>query len=444
MSDQFVLIIGEVFVDTHLDIVQCGTPVTRLGGIFHAARAFSAIGTHYALAYYAPDYLDADINRFSLELNSSGCYKIGRIDAAPNVMLIHDSPEAGDQGYINILKEQAVYRDIGSVAEIIDCVQPTDVLLFPGRYGAERVMNVLNRYCGKLHIDVHYDSEPFLRLTARTIDTLFLSTSSSLFHNECCGTLQGVIEHFAGYDVSCFLLKENRGGAVSYFPKAGEYAESPAYYAQTEHSVGVGDVYDSFYLCDLVNESNEEKMRFAAQCASRYAETLDYEVFKENVKLINDNFDDFKELEGIRLPWLERKSINIYLAAPDFPDVDTSLLDKLYKDLIYHNFSPRRPIKENGLSRPNISRVEEWELYQKDVLLLDECSLLIAVLLCNDPGTFVELGMFKQAGKPTILFDPYNICSNMFAKNTPDYICNSLSEVINTVFLCLGEQNDKL
>lgn len=444
MSEQLVLVIGEVFVDTHLDILRCGIPATRLGGIFHAARALSAAGTQYALAYYAPDYLDADIAFYSSFLNSLGCYKLGNINAAPNVMLIRDSPESGDQGYVNILSDQTVYCDVASLKEIIENVHPSDIMLFPGRYNAENVMNSLNVFPGNLHIDINYDSKSFLSLTSRTVNTLFLSTSSPLFYNGCSRNLQGIVEHFKSLDIKCFLLKENRGGSICYYPENQRTYESSAYYAQTVHSVGVGDVYDSLFLCDLPNVHNEEKMIFSSLCAAKYAETLDYGVFEENVKLIKETFDDFKCLKGIRLPWQEREDINIYLAAPDFPDVDTALLDKLYDNLKYHNFSPRRPIKENGLSRPNSSRAEEFDLYQKDLLLLDECSLLIAVLLSNDPGTFVELGMFKHAGKPTILFDPYSICTNMFAKNTPDYICRTLPEVINTVFLCLGEQNDKL
>lgn len=444
MSDQFVLIIGEVFVDTHLDIVRCGIPATRLGGIFHAARAFSAVGIQYALAYYAPNYLDTDIKFYSKFLNCRGCYKLGDINAAPNVMLIQDSPETGDQGYINILSDQTVYCDVSSLAKIIDSVHPSDVLLFPGRFNAEHVMNDLNEFPGKLHIDINYDSNTFLSLTSRAIDTLFLSTSSYLFQNECAGTLYGVVEHFNSYTVKCFLLKENRGGSICFYPEVKKNIQSPAFYAHTVHSVGVGDVYDSLFLCDLPIGDSEEKMIFSALCAAKYAETLDYDDFKETIKLIIDNFDDFKGLRGIRLPWSRRKDINIYLAAPDFPDVDTTLLDKLYNDLKYHNFSPRRPIKENGLSCSNTSRADELELYQKDLLLLNECSILIALLLYNDPGTFVELGMFKQAGKPTILFDPFNICSNMFAKNTPDYICNTLSDVIDTVYLCLGDRNEDL
>ena len=155
MHKKIILIIGEVFVDTHFDIFDGNkTPVTRLGGIFHAARALSALGTDYALAFYSPSYLEHDIHRFSEKLNAKASYSIGSIDAAPNVMLIRESTEAGEQGYHNVLKEQAIFRNTESLLDVLKMVEPTDILLFPGRYDAEYVMNALNQSDASLHIDI--------------------------------------------------------------------------------------------------------------------------------------------------------------------------------------------------------------------------------------------------------------------------------------------------
>lgn len=57
MHNRKILIIGEVYVDQHLDIIENGYSTSRLGGIFHAARSCDALNIEYALAYYAPDYL---------------------------------------------------------------------------------------------------------------------------------------------------------------------------------------------------------------------------------------------------------------------------------------------------------------------------------------------------------------------------------------------------
>ena len=66
MHNRKILIIGEVYVDQHLDIIENGYSTSRLGGIFHAARSCDALNIEYALAYYAPDYLVKDVEKFGV------------------------------------------------------------------------------------------------------------------------------------------------------------------------------------------------------------------------------------------------------------------------------------------------------------------------------------------------------------------------------------------
>ena len=441
MRKQSVLIIGEVFVDTHLDIVQNGDPLVRLGGIFHSARALSALGIDYSLAYYSPDYLEDDIKYWSSQLGARGHYRLGQINHAPNVMLISESTESGFQGYCNILRKQTSYSDIASLEDIMERTQPSDVLLFPGRYDVIKLLDILNRYDVNLHIDIGYDSVVILEsMGKQCAKTVFLSTSSDVFLQKCGGTHSGLLKQLSNFNVKKLLLKENRGGSICFDLLNDAFYEAPSYCVPTVHSVGVGDVYDAAFISFVKENSIEKRMRFAALCASRYAETMDYDSFMSRVKVIQQNFDELSMLQGERLSWEERKKISIYLAAPDFPSVDTSWLDSLYASLKYHNFSPRRPIKENGLVNADADEGSEFEIFIKDLQLLDKCDLLIAVLLNNDPGTLVELGMFKQAKKPTIIFDPYHYCANMFVRHTPDELCHSLSEVINAVFSIMGRK----
>lgn len=381
MPEQTVLVIGEVFIDTHLDIIDKNGPLVRLGGIFHSARAFASLNMNYALAYYAPTYLDYDINEWSLYLNTRGCYKLGNIDKAPNVMLVNESKEAGDQGYYNILKDQAEYTNLESIREIIDIVNPTDILFFPGRYDTFKIMQEIEDFTGKVHIDFHYDIDRVFDGIDRKIESIILSTSSDFYKTACSGTLDGLLDFFKLKEIGKFLVKENRGGSFCYLPATGEQYESASYYVPTMHSVGVGDVYNSIFISTLFETDTAKRMRLAALCAAKYAETMSYEKFSENVQLVYENIDEFSELTGIRLPWEDRKHINIYLAAPDFPNVDTGLLDRLNECLLYHNFTPRLPIRENGIVDKDISFKDELVIYQKDVVLLDKCDLLIAALL---------------------------------------------------------------
>lgn len=439
MIDQHILVIGEIFIDTHLDILHKQTPLVRLGGIFHAARAFYACDSKYSIAYYAPLYLERDVETFAFELGAQHSFKLGNIDHSPNVLLISDSTESGFQGYCNIVKDQAVYYPPENIEEIISIVQPTDVLLFPGRFDNLLILNALKNDQRRLHIDLHYDCESLLDTFSGCIDTIFTSTSSSLFQNHCHGTLAGIKMHFKDQDIIRFVVKENRGGSYMYNVAADELIEAPSYVVNTMHSVGVGDVFDSVFLVNELMHGAQKALRYAALVAAWYAETMDVNIFRANVLYTNHHIDEEFTLMGIRLPWDIRSEKNIYIAAPDFPDVNTVKIDHLVNCLQYHNFKTRRPVQENGLATPDMSVKDEQAMYRKDIDLLYECDILIAVLLYNDPGMLVELGMFKQMMKPTILYDPYSICDNLFVKQTPDYMCKTVEEVISSVFQCLGK-----
>lgn len=443
MCEKTVLVIGEVFVDTHIDEYdENADPLVRLGGIFHSARAYSSIGTKYALAYYAPKYLEDDINKYSCVLNTDGCYELGFIDKSPNIMIVRESKEISNQGYANPLRKQAVFNSENSmnILDIVEIVKPTDILIYPGRYNTSNMLRELKDYKGKIHIDFHYDAETLLDDFSGEIETLIISTSSNFFKNECKASLDGTLSFFEKKSINKFLVKENRGGSYLYSVIDAKRFDVPSYIVPTAHSVGVGDVYNSFIVSDFFTDDILKKMKLASLCASKYAETFDFESFKENVQNILEHIDEMITLKGIRLPWEDRKNLNIYIAAPDFPDVNTSLLNMLGDALNYHNFVPRFPVRENGLATTSVSEHDSIEMYYKDMSLLETCDLLIAVLLYNDPGTLVELGIFKQMGKPTIIFDPYNYCINMFVKNSADVICKTMEEVIASTYKLLNKE----
>ena len=98
------LISGEVYADLQRDSFE--SPL-RLGGIFHSARAFSAINCNYAIAAIAPRFLNKSIEEYGQLLNAQKAVIIGEIDGAPNVITIQDSPENGNQGYNEILRDQS-------------------------------------------------------------------------------------------------------------------------------------------------------------------------------------------------------------------------------------------------------------------------------------------------------------------------------------------------
>ena len=437
MHKRKILIIGEVYVDQHLDIIENGYSTSRLGGIFHAARSCDALNMEYALAYYAPNYLVKDIEKFGIDvLRASNVYCLGNVDKAPNVMLIGQSDESGNQLYENILCRQAEYISILPLMQVLDDFTPTDIIIFPGRYGNARILSELSDYEGKIYIDMNYDCDDILDLNSIKIQTVFLSTSSTSYEKFFKETsYDNLITYFRKKNVSQLLIKENRGGSWLYDFSGKTSYEAPAHIGTTIHSVGVGDVYDIAFMSEILGSNIADNMAFAAWVSSLYAKTIQQEIFKENTELIVQNIQEFTDMEGIRVLWNERVNYPIYMAAPDFDYVDTKKLDVLEESLLYHNFKPRRPIQENGQVNKDMDINEERAIFAEDMRLLSECKIIIATLLYNDQGTLVEIGNYQANGKPIILYDPYLKLDNMFLKNSCTYYCKTKSQVIDAVFI---------
>jgi nucleoside 2-deoxyribosyltransferase len=426
-----ILLVGEVFVDQHRD-----HGLIRLGGVFHAARALHACGVNYGVAYVAPSYLDGSCAKFLSELRAT-FLKVGDVTGAPNVMQITRSGEAGDQGYDDLLRiDRQVAWNSSALSSIVNAFHPTDALLMAGAFPIADALETLHPTGCQLHVDVDHVDD--LSAIAHRPHTLFASTSGQPFRalpKPDIGLLRGAL---TSTGATTLILKENRGGARAYAQDSEAGWEAPAFPTSTLHSVGVGDCFNAVWVASKADDSPTQRLRRASYIASSYASTFSHDEFCSEVQAACSLEDDIEAMHGVRVPWEFRPSVSIYLAAPDFPDVDTSVLDELESALKYHNFRPRRPIKENGLGQANMSPASRRELYARDIQLMADCALLIALPLTVDPGTFCELGWFAATGKPTILFDPRRQTTNLFAANVARRYCTNLTAVIDNTFDLVG------
>lgn len=430
VSASRLLVVGDAFVDYSADVRR-----VRLGGIFHAARALDALGTTYALAYVAPSYLEGSIRRFARELGAAEAVRVGLVDGSPHVIIARESTEAGDQGYEEILRDQtSVAWDPTAWAEVLETFRPTDVLIVPGRFPVADALMAARTAGAATHMDAQYDADvPALAAQAGgPFATVFMSTSAAPFRDaagEDPTRLRALIHEGVA---STLVLKENRGGSRA-MSSTGT-AEAPAFPTDTAHSIGVGDCFDCAWLTARTTDTPEAQLTRASYYAGLYAGTWSHVEFRAAVRAARRRHADVVAQPGVRLPWERRRARPVYLAAPDFPDVDTGPLDALDAALRYHGFAPRRPVRENGLYRPDMSRGEARTLYAADLSILYDAGLVVAVALTADPGTFTELGVAAARGTPTILWDPRGLGRNLFAAHTAGRVCASLSEVIDATF----------
>lgn len=426
-----LLLVGDIYVDAHTDL-GC----VRLGGAFHAARALHAVGVTYGVAFLAPSYLHEDVATFLAKLHCAAFASVGEVNGAPGVVIVRESKEAGDIGYEDLLRNaRRVDWDEKAFTAVVKQFAPTDVLIFPGVYTLDSVIAVSRAAHARVHLDGQYlpsTLDDVARLSP--LDTLFLSAPCAAL--ELAGSNPHQLWRSVSSYVTRLVLKENRGGSQAFFRDG--HAEAPSFPTRTAHSIGVGDCFDALVLAAPSADSLDRTLKRAAYYSSCYASTFEHDVFADEIAQAMKMDTSVTALKGTRISWEERPSRHIYLAAPDFPDVDTTKLDALEAALRYHNFCPHRPIKENGLAVIGGDMAHQRSLFRADIELIDRCALLIAVPLTPDPGTFAELGYFSALPRPTILYEATAPVSNLFARNSAARVCRTLGEVIDSLFELLG------
>jgi nucleoside 2-deoxyribosyltransferase len=408
----------------------------------HAARAFWAMKIHFGFAYVAPDYLKQDAEEWATRYGATHVCQIGTISRCPNVVLVGEGKEIGDQHYEYLLRDQSrCEMHPNALKETIGASDFTSFILFPGGFPLAPVLGELGRTQADVFADINFVSSDVRELSSlgRKFSSLILSTSSDLFLDGLDADPTRLTESLGNY-CETILLKENRGGSRLFRSDATSFVSTPSQIRPVLHSVGVGDFFDAVFVAQQPLHGTKAALAYASFAAAEYASQLDDAAIRESVEaVLSISAAEIQQFGGVSLAWELRRSINIYLAAPDFDDVDTRPLNTLANALTYHNFSPRRPVKEHGQARPDSSSAQRLRLAEADLDLLENCELMVAVLLYDDPGTLIEIGIALEKGIPVIVFDPFKKAENLMLTELPALVSSDLDEVLAGVFVQAGK-----
>lgn len=432
-----IQLVGEICVDVFVG-TSLEKPRVMLGGVMHAARALGALEIPYNLYYTAPSYIHKQVQDSSTIFGAQSAEVLGSISGSPNVLLVADQRETSSQGYELLLRDDYICEyDPIVLSKLEGHGDTSEVLLIC--YGSEisEVFSSLAKSNAKVHIDLgqSFRQNDLLSLLKGQISTIILSTSSEDFLDDFQGSVTNLCEHMLGYSES-LLFKENRGG-VRLFNSSQEIS-SIQVGAQTRpiiHSVGVGDCFDAAFVSLLSRFEPIEAMSYTTWISAEYACYRDWDSFKRKVnRIMNLSPREIVELEGTKLAWEDREDFNIYIAAPDFDYIDRSHIDHVQCCLEYHNFKPRLPIRESGQAAISDTPSEKARLFQADMTLLDECSMLLAILVEQDDGTMIEIGLASGRRMPVVVYDPNRIAHNLVLQNLPDFYSSDIDEILTRVF----------
>lgn len=424
-----ICLVGDILVDVTLKNKSEDLKM-RLGGIVHSARALWAISSSYSIGYISPNYLDTRIFDFFIHLDSPTLVKVAETLNAPNIILIEDAREVGNQGYELILREEIEYK-------YSDFKYPKceSILITSGQYKIPMILEKID----DIPVSIELANLNFKDLTDLNFKfkNIYLSTSSEIFQTYIKNNVFDFKSFALQFKEFCdkLIFKENRGGTRLFSFAENKIFQVSSQTKPIQHSVGVGDVFNVIFESDLFND-NQKNLAFASFVAMEYASTTFPQNFKQSVEqLLITSINDLVNLKGTILNWEHRNNINIYIAAPDFDFVNTDLIDTLENSLVYHNFTPRRPVKENGQMKDDDSPQQKQQIYYNDIKVLNECSIVIGVLLYNDPGTLVEIGIANERQMPVLLYDPYNIAKNCMLTHSCNIVTNNIDEILSEVFI---------
>lgn len=427
-----MLILGQVIVD----VSNPGDPANiklRLGGVVHAARMAWAADLRFSVGYIAPDYLIDQAEEFLAALGASSIFRIGSVRASPNVMLIPHPSEAGPQGYEWVLGDD---REVSIEAETLSAAlhsEKQQVLVFPDRTDVAEYSRAWPSDVGAVvAVDSGLTPE---ELEFFGIGCFITSTSGEAV---LATSPMSVAERAIAAGASMVVVKENRGGTRAWGDD-GVHAVG-AVLGPAQHSVGVGDAYDVVLLESLRDRGVLGSMQRASLLAANYAATTNPDVLRELAAAsMALPPGELEHLPGPHLGWEDRSDRHIYIAAPDFDWVDTDLLDQLESALRYHNFTPRRPVREFGQADVTDRQLCE-KVFTRDRDAIDGAAMVVAVLLFNDPGTLLEAGYAAGRGTPVILWDPLRRFDNVWLWGLPTFRAESLEDVIRHVFVTASRE----
>jgi nucleoside 2-deoxyribosyltransferase len=436
MNTPSILLVGEVCVDYTIGTAT-HNPKMRLGGIVHAARALWAYGIAYSVAAVCPRYLFSEVEDYLTAHGCSQLYSLGEITGAPNVVLIGDVREVGHQGYEDLLRERRKYLAASNLDYITNF---SNIIVFPGFYDLDLVAKNISKDA-IVSVDIAYDIESMDELLGfnDNIETIILSTSSSFFEKIAKDDVSPLLVAAKRAGAKSLLLKENRGGSRLFNLETGEILRVPAVLGSTKNSVGVGDAYTAVFaaLCTL---SKRDAVWRGMQVATRYSQTTFVDDLKRDVSRDKRlTVELIAQLGGTSLTWHERSDFEIYLAAPDFSYIEKAEIDTAVAALEYHNFRVRRPIVENGEASQKTPKSELKAFYNRDIELLNSCSIVFAIPLQRDPGTLIEVGMAIEMKKPVITFDPRNENANTMVMCGSYCYSDDLDACLNATYDCLSQ-----
>ena len=198
--------------------------------------------------------------------------------------------------------------------------------------------------------------------------------------------------------VEVVIIKQGSAGATVF--TAHETTHVPAYRTSTVWPIGSGDIFSAIFAHYWME--GRQSPAIAAGAASLatayYCQTQAPTIPRETAELHNLHLPE--------LPTTGHRRKNIYLAGPFFTMAERWLINESRRALSHTGNDVFSPLHDVGHG-PAANVVKE------DLLALDQCDVVFAIIDGLDSGTLFEVGYARAKGTPVVAFVQNETAENL-------------------------------
>lgn len=203
----------------------------------------------------------------------------------------------------------------------------------------------------------------------------------------------------------------------------------PAFSSKAECTLGSGDVFAGAFVTEYIKTRD---IVFSAKLACCVAANFIEQRETEAVISTDAAKYDMRIRTQINLPDINGQSI--YLAGPFFCQQELSWVNSVCFALEDAGFRVQSPSRENGIITDSTTQEGRREIFLRDIALLEQSDLVVALFDHDDPGTHFEVGYALRMGKTVFALktsrDPLNNMLQFGCKS----ISNSLERLIEELY----------
>lgn len=184
------------------------------------------------------------------------------------------------------------------------------------------------------------------------------------------------------------VIKNGAKGAIVFYNDS--YEIIPVFETHKVWSIGSGDVFSAVFAWKWIVEKLNpiEAAMFASKSVADFCET-------QQLPLVDSN--------NRHNPIVSRDINRVYIASPFFTVSDKLFVNEIRNLLIEFGNEVFSPMHDLGLLDDKASKTQMDEARNRDLLEIEKCDTILAVLSGNDPGTIFEIGYAIAKGKRLII-----------------------------------------